>query len=234
MHRVAIYPVTGPQGVTRDAIGVLHGAGRIRGALCVTLVLSVGVACRGARDAATTAGTAAGAPGAAPVAPSARDTGTDCGLVRVVAHPEPGVLVQEYVQRDGAGDFVHHAAWLDTAFECPHRLPAARAFAVVALSSVVAPLYQADSSARYTVQSAQLGAVTPDTAGAGYAVHRDTKVDTVVAVRTAFGWRLVAPLPPTNVLAAELLSARLQFPLKPAARTALARGWAAAIGGAGN
>jgi hypothetical protein len=211
-----------------------HGVRRFRGVVRLGLMLGVGagvgVACRGAREAATTSG----APGATAGALSARDTGTDCGLVRVVAHPDPGVLVQSYVQRDGAGDFVHRVAWLDTAFVCPHRLPVAGAFTVVALSPVVAPLYQADSSARYTVQSEQLGTVAPDTAGADYLVHRDTKVDTVVAVRTAFGWRLVAPLPPTNVLAAEILSTRVQFRLKPASRTALVRGWAEAIGGAGN
>jgi hypothetical protein len=217
-------------------IGAPYGVRRMRRARsarrvwCVALVAGVAVACRGARDAATTA---AGAPGAGPMTTSARDTGRDCGLVRVNAYPDPGVLVQTYVQRDGAGEFVQHTAWLDTAYECPHQLPAGRPFAVVAFRAAVAPLDHADSSARYTVQSEQLGVVTPDTGGAGYVVQRDTKVDTAVVVRTAFGWRLVAPMPPTNVVAAEILSARLQALLKPGARTALARGWAEAVGGAG-
>jgi hypothetical protein len=194
----------------------------------VALVAGVAVACRGARDAATTA---ASAPGAGPMAPSARDTGRDCGLVRVNAYPDPGVLVQTYVQRDGVGEFVHHAAWLDTAYECPHQLPVTRAFAVVAFRSALAPLDQGDSSARYVVQSEQLGTVTPDTGGAGYVVQRDTKIDTAVVVRTAFGWRLVAPVPPTNVLVAEVLGAQSRFHLKPAGRTALAKQWAEAVSG---
>jgi hypothetical protein len=198
---------------------------------CVALVAGVAFACRGARDAATTA---AGAPGAGRMTPSARDTGRDCGLVRVNAYPDPGVLVETYVQRDGAGDFVHPTAWLDTAYECPHQLPVTRAFAVVAFSSAVAPLDRADSSARYTVQSEQLGAVTADTGGAGYVVQRDTKVDTAVVVRTAFGWRLAAPMPPTNVLVAEILGAQSRFRLKAAARTVLAKQWAEAVGGTGN
>lgn len=192
------------------------------------------MACRGrgreAGDTTRSSSTTVAASTGASLASNARDTGSDCGLVRVMAHPDPGVLVQAYVQRDGAGDFVQRAAWLDTALECPHRLPAPGAFDVVAFRSV-APLYQADSSARFALQSAQLGRVTPGAGGGDYAEHWDTKVDTVTAVRTAFGWRLVTPPPPVSVLAAEILSTSTRFQLKAAARTALAKEWAQAISG---
>ena len=213
-------------------------AGARRAGWCLMLAAAA-TGCRSAGDAGTSGGAAAGGTATAGAATaqatphaSAGDTAADCGLVRSTAYPDPGALIREYVQRDGAGEFVHRAPWLDTVYQCPHRLTEPAGYRVVAFSSIV-PLPQTDSVAPYAVQSAQLGAVTRDAAGPSYAGHRSSQVDTLTIVRTAYGWRVASPQLPHNVLASEILAAPSQFRLVPASRTALAREWADAVRGTG-
>jgi hypothetical protein len=202
----------------------------IRSAVVALLVFLV-VACRGRGDggAIATKGAAVGVTDtAARAARWQRDTATECGLVPVVAHPNAGELVEEYVQRTGAGLFVKRDAWLDTAYECPHRLSVPREFTVVGGSSIT-PFSRTDTAVEFLVGSPQLGVLTLGE-GRGSATFRARSgavADTFVVARTPYGWRIVAPLLPERLAAPTVLADATHFPLKASDRAALVHGMVA-------
>jgi hypothetical protein len=210
----------------------------IRSALVALLSVLVIAGCRGRADGTgggSKTGDANGSGGvgapdtAARAARWQRDTGSDCGLVPAVAHANAGHLVEEYLARTGAGQFVKRDAWLDTAYECPHRLSVPKEFTVVGGSSIT-PFSRTDTTVAFLVESPALGVLTLGTGragGASYLARSGVVADTFVVTRTPYGWRIVTPLLPERVVATTVLADAAHFPLKASDRAALVRGMAA-------
>lgn len=187
-----------------------------RAALLLTLAIIVSSACgersRPEAPAASAPTVAAAAPDSAVVADSA-----GCGLRAVVAHPDPAVLVNQYLARDGAGEFTESSAWLNSAMACPGHAPGWDGFTLITGYEQKA-LAEGPDTARFMISYTRHGYLEQDSAGFVIRAEPGTERDTVVAIRTPFGWRIGDPVVEPHVLPAAALA---RFKLGPAERKTL-------------
>jgi hypothetical protein len=115
-------------------------------------------------------------------------------------HPDPDSLIAEFLRRDAAGDFLRSNSWFDGATECPGHEPGPDQHTAIArYQTRVAS--RSDSLAAVEVTTLVLGAVTYTEFIPGIT----TLVDTLVARRTPFGWRLTGHVLRQHVLASVVL-----------------------------
>ena len=107
-----------------------------------------------------------------------------CELATALAHDDAEALVREFVRRDAAGEFTATSAWFAAAVDCPGH-EGAPDTATEARDPRVRVLLRATDSLRAEVRWERLAV--------GDAVMHDTEVDTIIAVRTPYGWRIRSP-----------------------------------------
>lgn len=167
--------------------------------LAVTTVMLALVGC-GARcggdatrgDTATAAASVAARPASSPDSgglPWYLDPDEGCGFDTTVAHPDGERLIAEFLERDAAGEFIQSSGWFTGATECPGHEPGPDAFTVIA-DYRVTPLGGAADTVRVAVTSTGLGTLVN---GSRFEPDSRTIVDTVQAIRTRYGWRIVSP-----------------------------------------
>lgn len=116
---------------------------------------------------------------------------SSCDFVRVTAHPSPDSLVAEFLARGAAGQFLRSDPWFDGATECPSHEAGPDEYTVISGYRTRLLSRDADSLA-VQVTSRRIGHVE---SGHGFRADAGEAVDTVRAVRTAFGWRVTSPAP---------------------------------------
>lgn len=141
------------------------------------------------------------------------DSSTDCDFVAHVANPDPVRLVQEYVRRDNAGEFLGRNVWSDTAYTCPGHLPAPDAFTVVRRSQVTSAQVS-DTLGRIVVASDVVGTVRYDSLGPVFTPGARRTLDTFTVINTPYGWRIEAPQLPMNVLGSWVMAHPERVPLR--------------------
>jgi hypothetical protein len=148
---------------------------------------------------------------------SASDTGDHCGFIATRANPDPLALVRELVVRDSRGQFLQTNPWLDTAYLCPAHLPGPDAYQLVT-ASAIRPSRIEGAFAKVPVSYVVIGVSSydvPDSVTRTQGVMEGFKpllaeieTDTVLLVRTEFGWRVVQPGPPERLEATGALASR--------------------------
>lgn len=123
-------------------------------------------------------------------ASAAASADTDgCGFVAAVGHTNPDRLLADYLQHDGEGEFTRSDGWRDSAMACPAHAPGWDGFTLIAS-------YRTDSlpgtadSVRFLVTYQRIGLLEQDTLGFYLKPDSAVELDTLVMVRTAYGWRV--------------------------------------------
>jgi hypothetical protein len=131
------------------------------------------------------------APKVAAVAPVAvPDSDADgCMADTSHAHPTPRALLDEFLERDGRGDFMRTDPWNATAVECPGHTPGWDESTVVTNWKVTALLEHPDT-ARYVVVFTRFGRATQDSVGLYLVPEPSAETDTVTMVHMPYGWRI--------------------------------------------
>ncbi len=107
-----------------------------------------------------------------------------------MAHPDPDRLIQEFVARDARGEFTHPNRWFERAVACPAGKPNSAPIIMVR-GYRIAIVQRTPDSVRAAVTWDQVGY-------GGYsadALDPGTDHDTLVAVRTSFGWCIASRVP---------------------------------------
>lgn len=161
--------------------------------------------------------TASRAPADSVIILSASDTGDQCGFIATRANPDPLALVRDLVARDGRGEFLQTNPWLDTAYLCPGHLPGPDAYQLVT-ASAIRPSKIEGGFAKVPVVYVVIGTSSyevPDSVTRTQGVMEgfkpllaEVETDTVLLVRTVFGWRIVQPGPPERLEAKGALADR--------------------------
>lgn len=113
---------------------------------------------------------------------------SSCAFVRVNAHKNADSLLHEFVARDARGEFRQSSSWFDGAVDCPGHEPAPDQTTIVSA-------YRLDILSR-TSDSVRAIVTWERVAYGGQAVDAlvpGREVDSVVAVRTSYGWRIASP-----------------------------------------
>lgn len=116
------------------------------------------------------------------------DPAEGCDFDTTAAHPDPDVLLRDYVARDAAGQFLRTDAWFAGAVECPGHEPGPDFFTVID-DHAVAPLARGVDTVRVAITSTVAGTMD----AAGFRAAPGLAVDTVTAIRTPYGWRIASP-----------------------------------------
>lgn len=89
------------------------------------------------------------------------DTGVaaSCDFVKIKAHPDPSVLLREFLKRDSFGEFLQGDKWFDGATECPGHEGGRDRFNLIA-GYAVTKMVVRGSSAKATVRYHVLGEVS--------------------------------------------------------------------------
>lgn len=127
-----------------------------------------------------------------PADPPTLTAGSDtagCGFQPVMVHDNPDSLMAEYLRRDGEGALAQSDSWRDQAMACPAHAPGWDGFTLIA-KYTSASLGASADTARYLVRYRRIGYLEQDSAA--FFVRREAgeEQDTVVLVRTAYGWRV--------------------------------------------
>ena len=112
----------------------------------------------------------------------------DCGMRTVWAHPEAMPLLREFVERDARGEFVRSSAWFAGAVTCPDHEPAPDV-AMEASEHRVRTLGITADTAKIEVVWTRLSYVSATRMEEALGAD----VDTLTAVRTNHGWRVLSP-----------------------------------------
>lgn len=114
-----------------------------------------------------------------------------CMFEKRVLHPDGGELIREFLLRDGRGDFLRSDPWFNSATECPGHEPGFDSHALIA-GYTLSLRPQNDSLLFGIVEIREIGGVYWDTAGRpGLQLDPRTRIDTIRAGKTQFGWRLL-------------------------------------------
>ena len=108
-----------------------------------------------------------------------------CELASVSLYPDSEALLREFVRRDAAGEFTRTSAWFAAATTCPGHEPAPDV-ATMARDPRIRVLDRTPESLRAEVRWERLMV--------GDAKVSGPEIDTLVAVRTPFGWRVRSPV----------------------------------------
>ena len=132
---------------------------------------------------------------------------SSCGLVASSQHADPALLLDEYLRRDGAGEFLRSNEWLGASLFCPNHVPGWDQATIIA-GYESAALARVDTAASFTVRYSRIGRLTQDSAGFYLIEQPDIKTDTFRLVHTRFGWRIAAPVQHQHILPAAALALR--------------------------
>ena len=115
-------------------------------------------------------------------------TDSSCEFVRTVAHADPESLINEFVARDARGEFTSSTAWFNGAVTCPGHEPGPDE-ATQVRSHQLRIIARGRDSVLAEVIWERVGYV-----GRGAdALAPGVDHDTLVALRTEFGWRIASP-----------------------------------------
>jgi len=120
--------------------------------------------------------------------PLAADT-DGCGFVAAVGHTNPARLLADYLAHDGEGEFTRSDGWRDSAMACPAHAPGWDGFTLIAWYRTDSLGATADTF-RYLVTYQRIGLLEQDTAGFYLKDDAAEERDTLLIVRTPFGWRV--------------------------------------------
>ena len=120
-------------------------------------------------------------------APSADDDG--CNADSTAEHSNPQLLVREYLDRGGRGELLSSSPWHDGAVECPGHTPGFDSGTLVTGWSLSTLRETADSVA-FQVAFDRHSEITQDSVGMYLVPAAGVELDTIVAVRKPYGWRL--------------------------------------------
>lgn len=156
------------------------------------LLLATSVGCQADRPALRRDSTGprvatAQAPATQAVEPSTDDDG--CDADPKVAHSDPQLLVNEYLERDGRGEFLASSTWHDGAVECPGHTPGFDSGTLVTgwrLSRV----REVADTVSFQIAFDRHSEITQDTAGMYLVPAAGVELDTITAVRKPYGWRV--------------------------------------------
>ena len=111
---------------------------------------------------------------------------TSCEFVQTIAHSDPQLLIKEFVERDARGEFMESSGWFDGAVTCPGHEPGPDAATIVQGHQL--RLVDAGMDSTIVEVTWRRVGYTGNTG-----VAPGTDVDSLLAVRTRFGWRIVSP-----------------------------------------
>ena len=113
----------------------------------------------------------------------------DCGFVAAVGHTNPARLLADYLAHDGDGEFTRSDGWRDSAMACPAHAPGWDGFTLIASYRTDSLSASADTF-RYLVTYKRIGLLEQDSAGFYVKDDAAEERDTLLIVRTPFGWRV--------------------------------------------
>jgi hypothetical protein len=119
---------------------------------------------------------------------------SSCAFVRTAMHPDAVRLLKEFVARDARGEFIRSREWFNAAVACPGHQPAWDD-AVMARNPRMSILTRGTNTVRALVVWERLGYVGPGSDAMAPGVDSDT----LVALRTPYGWRIASPTPRPHV-----------------------------------
>jgi hypothetical protein len=108
-----------------------------------------------------------------------------CLFEKIMAHPDPSVLLKEHVRLDSEGKLRTTDTWIDGAVDCPGHLGGPDTYRMIA-SYEIGEVLVRDSVATAAVTFQRLASVASDT----FAVDTTRRVETVTMIKTRFGWRI--------------------------------------------
>jgi hypothetical protein len=117
----------------------------------------------------------------------------DCGFAERQGHPDPGPLIDEYLERDAQRAAVAVDEWFEGAVLCPDHEGGPDMYGL-ASGYTTRHLPSTDTTAAAIVTTRRLGYVEfPGGGGSQLVIDTAITMDTVRAVRTPFGWRIDGP-----------------------------------------
>lgn len=111
-----------------------------------------------------------------------------CLFVRAPHHADGDALVRTFVQRAAEGTFARSEDWLPTALDCVGHEPGYDVFFVLD-SRRLTQLPAGADTVRYTLHTKVGGNLI----GGQFEPDSGQRVDTIIAYRTPFGWRIASP-----------------------------------------
>lgn len=127
------------------------------------------------------------APATQSIALSVDDGG--CEANPDAAHPNPQRLISEYLDRGGRGEFLASSAWHDGAVECPGHTPGFDS-ATLVTGWRLSTLRETADSVLFQVAFDRHSDLTQDSTGMYLVPAAGVELDTIIAVRKPFGWRV--------------------------------------------
>jgi len=118
-----------------------------------------------------------------------------CDFRRVSGHPNPNVLVDEFVGRAANGTFSSAETWLPGAVDCPGHEPGYDVFDIISRYAI-AHLDSGKDTTRYLLTRVAFGFYS-----SGFEAKPRTLRDTVIVWQSAYGWRIRSPAPWNWILA---------------------------------
>jgi len=132
----------------------------------------------------------AGASGA--IDPSVGVAG-DCGFVKSFAHPNGRALLNDFLARDGAGEFLQRDPWFDGATDCPAHEPAPDRYTLI-FSYTPTVTERGNDLLQAVISSRRLGYVgSSGERRPTFVLDTGITIDTLALRRTGYGWRVVSP-----------------------------------------
>lgn len=117
----------------------------------------------------------------------------DCGFVRTFGHPNGRALLNDFLARDGAGQFLQSDPWLEGAVDCPAHEPGPDGYTLI-FSYTPAETDHGDDLIDAVITSRRLGYVGSDGASRPtFKLDTGTVLDTIRLRRTEYGWRVISP-----------------------------------------
>jgi hypothetical protein len=113
---------------------------------------------------------------------------SSCAFVRVATHPDPAALLREFVARDARGEFMEASSWFNGAITCPGHEPGPDA-ATMARNPRTRIFGRVSDSLTATVTWERIGYF----GNGGDTMDPGVEIDTLVLLRTPFGWRIASP-----------------------------------------
>ena len=118
---------------------------------------------------------------------------TSCQFSKIMAHPDPRRLGDEFLLKDAAGLFLSSNAWFDGATDCPGHEPGPDTHTAIA-SYTTSPISSSDTLVVIAVSYQVLGEVHADAQDSSvFEEHGRQLIDTLVIHRTPYGWRVRSP-----------------------------------------
>lgn len=117
----------------------------------------------------------------------------DCGFVKAFAHPNGRALLNDFLARDAAGEFLQSDPWFDGATDCPTHEPGPDRYALI-FSYTPSVSDKADGLMQAVMTSRRFGYVGADSARRPtFVLDTGIVIDTLTLRRTRYGWRVVSP-----------------------------------------